>query len=36
MNGGRASQDEIRLLKNLCKEVDDRSCVEQCRRLLAP
>ncbi len=31
---GRASTDEIRLLKSLCKEVGDRNCVEMCRKML--
>lgn len=31
---GRASTDEIRLLKSLCKEVGDRNCVDMCRKML--
>jgi pSer/pThr/pTyr-binding forkhead associated (FHA) protein len=31
---GRASTDEVRLLKALCKEVGDRNCVEMCRKML--
>ena len=32
--GGRASTDEIRLLKELCKEVGDKGCVAKCRQIL--
>ncbi len=31
---GRASSDEVRLLKALCKELGDHACVEQCRQML--
>jgi pSer/pThr/pTyr-binding forkhead associated (FHA) protein len=31
---GRASSDEVRLLKALCKELGDHACVDQCRQML--
>jgi pSer/pThr/pTyr-binding forkhead associated (FHA) protein len=31
---GRASENEVRLLKALCKELGDHACVEQCRQML--
>lgn len=34
--GGRATTEEIRLLKQLCREADDRQCVETCKRMLGP